>query len=85
MDPSHILSAPKVEITEKLTYVEEPIEIIGREVRKLRSKEIPMVKVKWSYHKTFGETTWEVKEHMRRKYPQLFENSGKLNFEDEIS
>ena len=51
----------------------------------MRSKEIPMVKVKWSYHKTSGEATWEVEEHMRRKYPHLFENSGKLNFEDEIS
>ena len=51
----------------------------------MRRKEIPMVKVKWSHHRTPREATWEVEEHMRSKYPHLFEDSGKLNFEDKIS
>ena len=84
-DPRHVLKEFEMEITEKLTYVEEPIEILGREIRKLRRKEIPMVKVKWSHHRTPREAIWEVEEHMRSKYPYLFEDSGKLNFEDEIS
>ena len=84
-DPMHVLREPEMEITEKLTYVEEPIEILGREIRKLRRKEIPMVIVKWSHHRTPREATWEVEEHMISKYPHLFENGGKLNFEDEIS
>ena len=84
-DPMHVLRESEMEITEKLTYVEEPIEILGREIKKLRRKEIPMVRVKWSHHRTPREATWEVEEHMRSKYPHLFEDSGKLNFEDEIS
>ena len=84
-DPMHVLKESEMEITEKLTYVEEPIEILGREIRKLRIKEIPMVKVKWSHHQTPREATWEVEEHMRSKYPHLFEDSGKLNFENKIS
>ena len=46
LDPKHVLRESEMEITEKLTYVEEPIEIIRREIRKLRRKEIPMVRVK---------------------------------------
>ena len=83
-DPRHVLKESEMEITEKLTYVEEPIEILGREIRKLRRNEIPIVKVKWSHHRTPREATWEVEEHMKSKYPHLFEDSGKLNFEDEI-
>ena len=37
-DPRHVLRESEMEITEKLTYVEEPIEILGREIRKLRRK-----------------------------------------------
>ncbi|KAL2226403.1 UNVERIFIED_CONTAM: Transposon Ty3-I Gag-Pol polyprotein, partial [Sesamum indicum] len=49
-DPSHILHEPEIEISEGLTYVEEPMEILDRSIKKLRNKEIPMVKVKWSHH-----------------------------------
>ena len=45
-DPSHVIQEPEVEISEDLTYQEQPIEILDRMVRKLRNKEIPMVKVK---------------------------------------
>ncbi|XP_020551673.1 uncharacterized protein LOC105167804 [Sesamum indicum] len=35
-DPSHIIRQPKIEISEELPYVEEPTEILDRNVRKLR-------------------------------------------------
>ncbi|KAL0287150.1 UNVERIFIED_CONTAM: hypothetical protein Scaly_2774200 [Sesamum calycinum] len=70
-DPSHIIREPEIEISEELTYVEEPTEISDRSVRKLRNKEIPMAKVKWSHHSP-REATWEVEDHMRDKYPYLF-------------
>ena len=72
-DPSHVLKVPEIEFLEQLTYIEEPVEVLDRQVRKLRSKEIPMVKVKWSQHSS-KEATWEVEEHMRAKYPHLFSN-----------
>ncbi|KAL0347940.1 UNVERIFIED_CONTAM: hypothetical protein Sangu_1021800 [Sesamum angustifolium] len=73
-DPSHILREPEIEISEELTYVEEPIEILDRSIKNLRNKEIPMVKVRWSYHSP-REATWEVKENMREQYPYLFPES----------
>ena len=54
-----------------MTYVEEPIAILDRQVRKLRSKEISSVKVLWSHHGE-EEATWKLEDDMRKLYPQLF-------------
>ncbi|KAL0362072.1 UNVERIFIED_CONTAM: hypothetical protein Scaly_1162400 [Sesamum calycinum] len=70
-DPSHILRELEIEISKELTYVEEPIKILDRSIKKLRNKEIPMVKVRWSHHSP-REATWEVEENMIEKYPYLF-------------
>ncbi|KAL2226647.1 UNVERIFIED_CONTAM: hypothetical protein Sindi_2023400 [Sesamum indicum] len=70
-DPSHIIRQSEIEISEELTYVEEPAEILDRNIRKLRNEEILMVKVRWSHHSP-REATWEVEEHMKEKYPYLF-------------
>ncbi|KAL2240852.1 UNVERIFIED_CONTAM: Transposon Ty3-I Gag-Pol polyprotein, partial [Sesamum indicum] len=58
-DPSHILHESEMEISEGLTYIEEPMKILDRSIKKLRNKEIPMVKVKWSHYSP-REATWEV-------------------------
>ncbi|KAL0282094.1 UNVERIFIED_CONTAM: hypothetical protein Sangu_2971000 [Sesamum angustifolium] len=70
-DPSHIQCEPEIEVSEGLTYVEEPIEILDRSINKFRNKEIPMVKVRWSHHSP-RDATWELEENMREKYPYLF-------------
>ena len=49
-DPSHVLQEPEIDVSEDLTYKEVPIEIMDRMIRKLRNKEIPMVKVRWNHH-----------------------------------
>ena len=76
LDPSHVIQEPEVEISEDLTYQEQPIKILDRMVRKLRNKEIPMVKVKWNHHSS-KEATWEVGKDMQEKYPYLFPSIGK--------
>ena len=45
-DPSHIIQEPEIEISKKLTYVEELVEILDQKVKQLRTKAIPIVKVK---------------------------------------
>ena len=65
-----------------MTYKEEPVKILDRKVKMLRTKTIPMVKVLWRYHDV-REATWETEEQMRKQYPHLFNNPG-MNFEDEI-
>ncbi|XP_070046048.1 uncharacterized protein [Nicotiana tomentosiformis] len=74
-DESHIIYVDTIEIKEGLPYEEVPIEILDRQVRKLRTKDIVLVKVLWSNHDS-KEATWEVEEDMRKKYPYLFEGQG---------
>ena len=52
--------------------MEEPVEIMDRQVKKLRRSKIPIVKVRWD-SKRGPEFTWEKESEMRRKYPQLFQ------------
>ena len=70
-DPTHIVSSETIERRPDLTYEEEPMEILAHEVKELRNKKIPLVKVLWRNHKT-EEATWESEETMRQQYPQLF-------------
>ena len=70
-DPSHVVSMETIELRPDLTYEEEPVEILAREVKELRNKKISLVKVLWRNHKT-EEATWESEEMMRQQYPQLF-------------
>ena len=44
-DPSHVLQPQAVEISEDLMYEEYPVAIVDRQLRQLRTKEIPMVKI----------------------------------------
>ena len=52
-----------VELQENLTYPEEPIRILDRKEKVLRSKVIPLVKVLWK-HRNIEEATWEREEEM---------------------
>ncbi|KAK5773466.1 hypothetical protein PVK06_049772 [Gossypium arboreum] len=74
-DPSHVITIENVEIRPDLSYEEEPVEILAREVKELRNKRIPLVKVLWRSH-SVEEATWEPEETMRSQYPHLF--SGKF-------
>ena len=49
-DPSHVVSSETIELRLDLTYEEEPVEILAREVKELRNKKIPLVL--WRDHKT---------------------------------
>ncbi|KAL0294617.1 UNVERIFIED_CONTAM: Transposon Ty3-G Gag-Pol polyprotein [Sesamum radiatum] len=71
-DPGHVVREPEIEISEELTYVEEPMEILDRIIRKLRNKEIPMVKVGWTHHSP-REATWELETHMKESIPICFQ------------
>ena len=71
-DLSHVVSSKKIELRPYLSYQEEPVEILAREVKELQNKKILLVKVLWRNHKT-KEATWESEETMRQQYPQLFD------------
>jgi len=46
-DPSHVIPRDDVQVRDNLTVETLPVRIEGREVKKLRGKEIPLVKVVW--------------------------------------
>ncbi|KAL4025982.1 hypothetical protein IC575_014388 [Cucumis melo] len=71
-DPSHVVDYEPLEIDENLSYVEQPVEVLAREMKTLRNKEIPLVKVLWRNHRV-EEATWEREDDMRSRYPDLFE------------
>ncbi len=78
-DPSHILLVEEIEVNPYLTYEEEPIEILAYEVKQLRNKQIPLVKVLWNHHSS-QEATWEREEDMRRQHSQLFKDLYQVKF-----
>ena len=71
-DPSHAIDYKPLEIDENLSYAEQPVEILAREVKMLRNRGIPLVKVLWRNHKV-EEATWKREDDMRARYPELFE------------
>ncbi|GJZ01111.1 hypothetical protein Tco_0519072 [Tanacetum coccineum] len=58
-------------IDDKLHFVEEPIEIMDREVKWLKQSRIIIVKVRWDFRRG-PEFTWEREDQFRKKYPHLF-------------
>nr|GEY87632.1 putative reverse transcriptase domain-containing protein [Tanacetum cinerariifolium] len=56
---------------DKLHFVEEPVEIVDREVKRLKRSRIPLVKVRWN-SKRGPKFTWEHEDQFRKKYPHLF-------------
>ncbi|GKC63875.1 putative reverse transcriptase domain-containing protein [Tanacetum coccineum] len=61
----------EIKIDKTLRFVEEPVEIMDREVRSLKRSKISLVKVHWN-SKRGPEFTWEREDHMKSKYPWLF-------------
>ncbi|GJX78546.1 putative reverse transcriptase domain-containing protein [Tanacetum coccineum] len=61
----------EIKVDKTLRFVEEHVEIMDHEVKSSKRSKIALVKVRWnSKHGT--EFTWERKDYMKSKYPQLF-------------
>ncbi|GAU22478.1 hypothetical protein TSUD_295970 [Trifolium subterraneum] len=70
-DPSHVIESDDIQVKDNLTIETIPLRIEGREVKKLRNKEIASVKVIWGG--PAGENaTWELESKMKSLYPELF-------------
>ncbi|GKB13506.1 putative reverse transcriptase domain-containing protein [Tanacetum coccineum] len=63
----------EIHVDDKLNFIEEPIEIMDREVKRLKQSRIPIVKVRWNSRRG-PEYTWEREDQMQKKYPHLFAN-----------
>nr|GFC37799.1 putative reverse transcriptase domain-containing protein [Tanacetum cinerariifolium] len=74
-DESLTIPLDELHIDDKLRFVEEPVEIIDREIKRLRQTRIPIIKVRWN-SKRGPEFTWERKDQFKKKYPHLFTNQA---------
>nr|GEW06778.1 putative reverse transcriptase domain-containing protein [Tanacetum cinerariifolium] len=71
---SLVILMKELRLDDKINFVEEPIEIIDREVKQLRQSRIPIVKVRWN-SKRGPEFTWEREDQICAIYPHLFSNT----------
>ncbi|GJT62223.1 hypothetical protein Tco_1005756 [Tanacetum coccineum] len=63
----------EIQVDDKLHFIEEPVEIMDREVKLLKQSRIPIVKVRWNSRRG-PEFTWEREDQMQKKCPHLFTN-----------
>ncbi|GJT55221.1 putative reverse transcriptase domain-containing protein [Tanacetum coccineum] len=70
-DPTLQVPLDEIRVDAKLNFVEEPVEILEREFKKLKRSRIAIVKVRWN-SKRGPEFTWEREDQMKLKYPHLF-------------
>ena len=70
-DETLVIPLDEIEINESLNFVEEPAEVLDREVKRTKQSRIPIVKVRWNA-KRGPEFTWEREDQMKLKYPHLF-------------
>nr|KYP48073.1 Transposon Ty3-G Gag-Pol polyprotein [Cajanus cajan] len=80
-DPSHVVELDDVQVKENLTFEKLPVVVVDHQLKELRGKYIPLVKVLWDT--ATGEATWEVEQQCREQYPFLF--PSKFVFGDENS
>ncbi|GJV63998.1 putative reverse transcriptase domain-containing protein [Tanacetum coccineum] len=74
-DEPLVMPLEGIHVDDKLQFVEEPVEIMEREIKRLKRSRIQLVKVCWNSRRG-PEFTWERKDLFKQKYPQLFANRG---------
>ncbi|GKF18555.1 hypothetical protein Tco_0063473, partial [Tanacetum coccineum] len=70
-DPTLQVPLDEIRVDAKLNFMEEPVEILEREFKKLKRSTISIVKDWWN-SKRGPEFTWEREDQMKFKYSHLF-------------
>ncbi|GJZ43787.1 putative reverse transcriptase domain-containing protein [Tanacetum coccineum] len=70
-DPTLQVPLDEIQVDAKLNFVEELVEILDREFKKLKRSRISIVKVWWN-SKRSPKFRWEREDQMKLKYPHLF-------------
>nr|GEV13672.1 hypothetical protein [Tanacetum cinerariifolium] len=72
-DEPLVMPLEGIHVDDMFQFVEEPIEIMEWEIKRLKRSQRPLVKVRWNSRRG-PEFTWERKDSFRKKYPHLFTN-----------
>ncbi|GJR33488.1 putative reverse transcriptase domain-containing protein [Tanacetum coccineum] len=63
-DESLVISLDEIQVDDKLHFVEEPVDIMDLEVKRLKQSRIPIVKVRWNSRRG-PKFTWEREDQFR--------------------
>ncbi|GJZ78509.1 putative reverse transcriptase domain-containing protein [Tanacetum coccineum] len=74
-DETLAIPLDEIKIDDKLQFIEELVEIMDCEVKRLKQSRIPIVKVRWNSRRG-PEYTWEYEDQMQKNYPYLFATSA---------
>ncbi|GJR55134.1 putative reverse transcriptase domain-containing protein [Tanacetum coccineum] len=77
-DEPLVIPLDEIHIDDKLHFVEEPVEIIDREVKRLKQSRIPIIKVRWNSRRG-PEFTWNVKINFERNGTMMFSDSTQVD------
>ncbi|GKC10640.1 putative reverse transcriptase domain-containing protein, partial [Tanacetum coccineum] len=83
-DESLIIPLEEIQIDDKLYFVEEPVEIMYRKVKRLKQSHLLIIQVQWN-SKRGPEFTWECEDQFRSKYPHLFTNTTPVDNANSIT
>ncbi|GJS19715.1 putative reverse transcriptase domain-containing protein [Tanacetum coccineum] len=76
-----VVPMDEIQLDDKLHMIEEPVEVVDREVKRLKQSRIPIVKVRWNMQRG-PEFTWECEDQIKKKYPHLFTSKDEARKED---
>ncbi|GJW06465.1 hypothetical protein Tco_1568888 [Tanacetum coccineum] len=79
-----VVPMDEIQLDDKLHMIEEPVEVVDREVKRLKQSRIPIVKVRWNSQRG-PEFTWEREDQIKKKYPHLFTSKDEARKADKSS
>ena len=79
----HILDYSELTLRLDLSYEVQPVAILDNREKVLKNKMISLVRVSWDPNSP-GDSTWELEEEVREKYPYLFPDSQVSLYKDLI-
>nr|GFB58085.1 putative reverse transcriptase domain-containing protein [Tanacetum cinerariifolium] len=79
-----VILVDEIQLDDKLHMIEELVEVIDREVKRLKQSRIPIVKVRWNSQRGL-KFTWEHEDQIKKKYPHLFKSKDETRKADKSS
>ncbi|GKB48982.1 hypothetical protein Tco_0899735 [Tanacetum coccineum] len=67
----------EIQLDDMLHMIEEPVEVVDREVKRLKQSRIPIIKVRWNSQRG-PEFTWECEDQIKKKYSHLFTSKDEV-------
>nr|GEV15568.1 retrotransposon protein, putative, Ty3-gypsy subclass [Tanacetum cinerariifolium] len=77
-DESLVIPLEELHVDDNLHFVEEPVEVMDREIKQLKRSSIPIIKVRWNSKRGSGFTQ-EREDQFKQKYPHLFTKTVSLS------